>query len=129
MAKKPITDYKKLKSIWDKKLEKSGFVDIETKNGKLKDWSSKFAHKERSLPNTQSKLEYYRMAENFLNEYTFESTMELVIWEYHTNAISARDITKILAKAKIWKTNRTTIWQIIKNLEDTMKNMYLVGNR
>lgn len=49
----------------------------------------------------EAKQEYYIMAEHFLNEYKFKSNFERIIWEYHTNGMSARNILKTLKKAKV----------------------------
>ena len=125
--KKPITEYEKLRAIWYKKLEKEGFVDIETDENNLKSWSAKFASK-RSQDLWQAKEAYYYMATNFLNDYKFESSFEKIVWEYHTNAISIRDIVKLLRKkTKVTPINRTFIWSIVNRLETTMKKMYLSG--
>ena len=118
------TEYENLRDEWYKKLEDSGFVDAEQTDGNLKSWSSRFSHdivqqlKEENEP-------YYYMCGQFLNEYRFESRFEQIIWEYHSNAISPRDIAKIFKQVKVYKTNRQTIWLIIKRLEKAMKNMYL----
>jgi len=124
MARKPRTEYEKLRDVWYAKLKKKGFEDIETDEDHLKSWSIKFALKE-SLRSWQAKASYYSMAERFLNDYNFESKLEQAIWAYHAEGISIREIVTTLKKAKIRKTvNRDSVFKTIKKLEYVMKKMY-----
>jgi hypothetical protein len=131
MAKKQPQDYKKLKKVWYKKLAQSGFIDIERNEDDLKvnDWyfSRTAKYGGSSIEWSQSKADYYYMATQFLNNYKFETNLERIIWEYHSNAVSHRDITDILNKAKVTKTNRTYVGRIIKALATEMKLMYING--
>jgi len=68
----------------------------------------------------KAKEDYYYMTEQFLNSYDFESGLEKVIWEYHSNGMSKRNITKTLLGVKI-KINSTKVWQIINKLSKIMK--------
>jgi hypothetical protein len=123
-SKKPPTEYDKLRAIWYKKLEESGFEDIEQDDDKLKAWSSRFAHDNvRQL--MEDRQPYYRLCDRFLNEFKFDSNFETVIWEYHSNGLSNKQIDKLFKETKAFKTNRHTIWLIIKRLEKTMLTMYV----
>lgn len=125
--KKPLSEYEKLRAIWYKKLEKEGFVDIESDEDNLKSWSAKFSSR-RSQDVWQAKEAYYHMATNFLNDYQFESAFEKKVWEYHAEAISIRDIVKLLRKkTKVMVINRAFIWSTVNRLETSMKKMYLSG--
>ncbi len=121
-------DFKSLQEKWYKKLEKSGFKDAEDSQENLHTWSYIFSrncdkHKELML----AKQTYYRMATNFLNDYNFESNLDKVIWEYHANGISVRDIAKLLKKAKVLNITGAGIHKgYIKRLRDAMKAMYIV---
>lgn len=126
MSQNKSDDYDKLRAIWYQKLKDEGYNDIESDEDHLKTWSTKFASK-KSQADWQAKATYYSMASNFLNDYPFENDLERIIWEYHANAISVRDIAITLNKAGITKTNRTTVWQTIKRLEAKMKSLYLSG--
>ena len=119
------TEYEKQREIWYKKLKKSGFEDIEQDDFNLKTNSSVF-FKNHTFEVWTAKATYYQMASNFLEEYKFNSRIEKVIWEYHSNGISFRDISKLLKKAKIKSisTNRQDIWLIVKRLKATMYSMY-----
>lgn len=123
---KPPEDYNKLKAFWYKKLKKEGFDDIEDDEGRLKSWAVKFNNR-RFQQLWQSRETYYYLATQFLNDYKFENRMEKFIWEQHVNAASVRDITTALKKARIAKSNRQTVWLVIKRLEQHMKDMYLSG--
>ncbi len=126
MPKKPLTEYEKLRAVWYKKLEKEGFSDIESDEYNLKVWSAKFAKVSPEV--YQAKEAYTHMATSFLNDYKFENPLERLIWEYHTEAISIRDIVKLLRKkTKVMTINRSSIWAIVNRLETSMKKMYLTG--
>ncbi len=63
------------------------------------------------------------MAESFLNDYKFESRVERIIWEYHANGISIRDIVKLLQKVRI-KRHKEQVNAVIMFLRAAMKKMY-----
>ncbi len=130
--KKPLTEYEKQRDIWYKKLKKEGFDDIESNEDNLKSWSSRFATK-RSVELQQDREAYYTMATTFLNSYAFESPLEKAIWEYHVEAISIKDIAKLLRKAKVrkiagkYKVDHNSVWSVVSKLEKAMKRIYLSG--
>lgn len=118
------SEYEKLKAVWYTKLEADGFNDIEQDENNLKEWSTKFTRK-KSLDTWQAKESYYSMAENFLNTYAFENELEKVIWEYHANGISIRNIVDIINKMLYTDTDRNVVWKTIFRLETAMKTMYI----
>jgi hypothetical protein len=125
MNKRKKTNFEKLQDKWYKKLEKTGFKDIE-----YADMSVKSARVSRSLnwsdPTLrQSVLEYYLMAYNFLIDYKFESEVDKIIWEYYAEGLSIRDIVQILKDTKVMRTNKVRVWKTVKQLEIAMKKMYL----
>ncbi len=126
MSKK--TDFKALKAKWDKKLADSGFEDIETANGDLKRHT---AYGSRGLGyhgqiGWDAKVSYYTMAEHFLNDYRFDTNMDKVIWEYHANGISVREIAQLLQDLKLVDTiSRGTVHNILKKLTKSMYAMYV----
>jgi len=118
---------KALTKLWYAKLKKSGFNDIENDKGQLKDWSSRVQRKnehENLLDSWPGKIAYYDMATTFLNEHSFENNLDKVIWEYHTNGISYRDIVKLLKKVKI-EVYLVKVHKIVRRLENIMKKRYL----
>ena len=123
MSQQP-DDYEKLRALWYKKLEASGFEDIEQSDGNLKVWAGKF--KSRRFQELMVNNEhYYQLVNQFLNDYQFASTRDKIIWTYHAEGLSVRDIATTLNKIKATKTNRQTVWVIIKRLEGAMKKMYV----
>lgn len=130
MAKKlkVKNDLKTLKEVWYKKLKADGFEDIEKDEHSLKDWSSRFAIR-HSIEEMTAKQIYYRMANHFLNEWEFASILDKVIWEYHTNGISVRDISFSLSKAKIDKTSRQFVWRTVRRLTKAMYAFYKIEDK
>jgi hypothetical protein len=121
------TEYEKLRDVWYAKLAKSGFVDAEQDEEYLKQGSSARAYLQR--PTWRHQVEYYQMATDMLNTYKFASKVEQVIWEYHANGISTRDIATTLNKVRKKKILRMTVWRIVRRLEIEMKKLYVVGFR
>lgn len=98
-------------------------TDIETDEDNLKLWSTRFFAR-HSHEQIQAKQAYYQMAENFLNEYKFETKRDQIIWEYHSNGISVRDIVKVLRKVRI-EIGRQTVWDAVNRLRKKMYDMYM----
>lgn len=123
---KPKTQ-KQLSKEWYAKLKAEGFDDIEYSDGSLR---AAHARHPTSLDplRRQAVEEYYTLCTHFLYEFEFERDIHKTIWEYHTNGLSARSISRILKKVKL-KTkigkSHDTIWRVIKKYEDKMKAMYL----
>lgn len=129
------TEYEKQKAIWYAKLAKSGFVDIEVKNSISETQSSnrdlvlglnrkygQYSHEWR-----QSKIMYYQMADSFLNDNKFENNIDRVIWEYHANGVSVRNIAKTLNKVRTVQVGRMYVWHVVNRLRNEMKTKYLVN--
>lgn len=118
------TEYERVRDVWYKRLKDEGFVDIEHSDGSINSGVP------RGISGQDPELrelteEYYNMATQFLNDHEFESELDKVIWEYHTNGLSPRNIAKVLNDAKVIKIGFVKIWRIIKNLEAIMKRQYL----
>lgn len=125
-------EYKKLESIWDKKLKDSGFEDIEQKDGNLKSWSKrkfwlniKNTRYEDRKVSYDSEEEYYRMAGHFLYEYEFSSKREKLMWSLHAEGATMVGIAKIL-KQKGYKHfgGKSNVGRMILVLAAKMKEMY-----
>lgn len=123
-SKKKPTDLKSQTTIWYKKLKDSGFVDIEHKSGMVKAGVPNSAHYHDATLRELT-LDYYRMAQHFLNNNKFETEQDRVIWTYRTEGLSIREIVKVLNKATRKKTNRIRIWKTVQKLEQEMKDYYL----
>lgn len=133
MTKKQA-EFKKLQDKWYKKLEKSGFEDIEQADGNLKQWHSQYFitrhttfegksswNKKKKLDATwfTSQEEYYQLAGAFLHDHEFSSKTEKLIWEMHSNGMSQVDIYKALLK-KGNKVYRDGIRNVVNTLAKIM---------
>lgn len=129
MAKKPQS-LNELKKIWYKKLEESGFEDLEADETRMKK-SLQTIFNRKSVTEQyggwQAKAAYYQMCDRFLLEHPFTTELEKAIWEYHTNAISFRDIAETLKKANILPASRQSVFRVVHRLETIMKARYLFG--
>lgn len=123
-TKKPLSKYERERIKWYKKLERSGFVDIEYNDDKLKTASTEFT-KTKYLATLDQRVAYYNMATTFLNDHKFDTPLDQTIWEYHTNGISVRDISVLLKKVGIKKMGKDKVHHVIVKLEDIMKQLYL----
>lgn len=135
-------EYEELRNKWYKKLSKvkddvypDGFTDIESYENILKVYSSDYFNSRRATRSAvtqnggwQAKATYYSMAERYLQEYPFETRKEQIIWEYHTNAISIRDIVRLLRKVRI-QMKRTAIFEVIKTHKKKMFELFMADDR
>lgn len=121
--------YEEQRKFWYKKLKDDGFEDIEdVERDTLKTWALRTTAellRVNSKIVIEAKEEYYSMCRHFLADHEFKNKKERIIWEYHTEGISTRDIAKLLEKAGIAKTSRTPVYNTIKRLENIMKDLYL----
>lgn len=128
-------DFRDLNNKWARKLKKSGFEDIEqpadyksgVPDGQLKSWSSKyFTSPSRFDPvRFECREEYYRLAGQFLHEYTFNNDTEKSMWQLHCEGQTTLSILEILKAKKIMfysgkKTNRRNVVETIRRLTNEM---------
>lgn len=118
--------FKALKAKWDAKLKKSGFDDIEVEGTDLLRGGNPIRtdNGKRNGGPWELKAEYYRLAHHFLNEKEFANRIDEIIWEYHSEGMSVRDIVLTLNKVRRKKVNRMLIWRIVERLRDEMKALY-----
>lgn len=122
------TDLKKLQTLWYKKLKAAGFEDAELNENDLKASSHRFIIGHNYVKESwEAKQEYYRLASHFLNDHVFEASLDKTIWEYHSNALSVRDIAIVLKKAGVLKMTKSSVLNVVQRLSDIMKERYL-GN-
>lgn len=116
------TEFKKLQAKWYRKLGKNGFKDIENTESPqemLHEWASRFFHNSFNQTKFTARREYYYRAEQFLYSHSFESALDLYIWESHASGKSLREIAEEIKKRKI-KMNKDTINKIIHVLRKIM---------
>jgi hypothetical protein len=111
--------FKELQSKWYGKLKKSGFDDIEQDEEHLKIWHSHFFLSRYDATKYEAKEEYYRMAGHFLNDYKFKTKVEKLIWQYHCDGISLREITDRL-KEKGHRAHKNGVHKTVQGLTELM---------
>ncbi len=124
------TPFEILRDKWYRKLaKKTDFVDIEQDEDNLKQWSRGVfgrAHNRTYQGGWQARAEYYQLADRFLLEYKFETELQKVMWEYHSNGLTDREIARVLKKAKIKKASHVTVFNTLRKLKARMCDMYLI---
>ena len=122
---------KQLQAKWYARLKKEGFEDIEQDENLLKNWSSSRLRKSRNSNNeieqtllyNESKQSYYRLAGFFVNDYAFESELDHMVWSYHAEGKSLRQMSKLL-KAQGNDISYTRAKEIIHKLRAIMLKHY-----
>jgi len=122
--------FKKLQDEWYAKaaegVDSKGdplYKDIEHSEEKLTAYSTRFCKKPDYVWDLTAA--YYSMCETFLQKYTFESERSRLIWEYHSNGLSVREIAKVLSEVDAEKIPHIKVWRVINRLETIMKTTYL----
>lgn len=90
---------KRLKIIWDRKLKRSGFKDLEDAKGNLKEFvSSRYKHKEFITYFAQER--YYQLADQLLNDYDFSSSEDKMMWRLHCEGKTINTIATKISKSE-----------------------------
>lgn len=110
-----MTDLKKLKKIWAKKLKASGFDDIETEGGKLKRYE-KLHWNSVSPLNFEEQQKYYILAGQLLHSHPFGSIRDKTIWRYHTQGHTLQEIADKVGLSKM------QVGNIVNELSKYIKN-------
>ena len=111
--------FKALKAKWDKLLANSGFKDIETADGLIKRPASSNFVTFYDPIKMETKQEYYRLAGQFLHDHKFADPVEQLIWTYHSEGMSIRNIVKEL-KSRDITAYRSKIHPIVQRLARIM---------
>jgi hypothetical protein len=128
--------FKTLLNKWNKKLEKSGFVDHESnyvnapgiKEHRILSSNTLEPFRHRSLAFVEAKMEYFIMAGSFLNDAEFDSKRDRVIWELHSEGYSIREIVKLFKKRRLRPTSKDTVSSTIAKYAKQMFAKNLVGD-
>jgi len=116
--------FQKLKDKWYRKLERTGFEDIEQDEKSLKVWESQAFSDHRYNRHTfAEKQEYYSLAGRFYHEHEFASEKLKQIWKYHSEGLSITEIHKRL-RTKKRGFSRPNIHLLIKKLAKEMLKKY-----
>jgi hypothetical protein len=105
-------EFKKLQKEWAEKLKQEGFEDIESDKGNLKQWASSVFKSQYSEVLFQAKEDYYRIANQLLHEYVFNSALERKIWMLHAQGMGHINIATQL-KAEGEKVYRDLVQRTI----------------
>lgn len=108
----------KLQQKWYKKLEKSGFKDIESpfKPGQpLKHWDSIHFQLYQTKESFLERQRYYQLAEQMLHDFKFKKKVHKKIWEMHAKG---RSLTEISESVKL---HRNTVYRIIRKYASYIK--------
>lgn len=116
--KRKSKDFKSLEALWYKKLEESGFQDIETSEQHLEYWHSRLFQDQNTPDTFKAKEAYYQLAGQFLHDHTFDSPFEQTIWALHCEGLSNRKIYQKLQGQ--YEVGRIQINNLINRLSKIM---------
>ena len=115
--------FKELQDEWSKKLESSGFKDIEDKNEVIKRGSWDFRSRERREERIR-KEEYFTQAIYFLNDYVFDNDIDRVIWRLHSEGDTVRNTSEYLRENHPPGLNFGNVQKVILRLRREMREFY-----
>lgn len=124
--KQKLKDFKQVQDHWYAKLKKEGFKDIE-RDGYLNWHSSSQAlqsYMNNRLAGIEAKINYYRIAGFFLNDYPFDTLRDKLIWSQHAEGESIRNISKYLKTQSIKYIKPTQVKETIHRLRNIMYKIY-----
>lgn len=125
MSKKKFKTFEELQSFWYGKLAKSGFKDLEAKNGTLKMYATLNPYITKlKTPYIEFTEEYHRIAGQFLHEHKFESRKDFRIWELHSEGVGAPAIAPILKKERFKSCSRSEVQRVTSALTSVMLQKY-----
>lgn len=99
-------EFEALHKEWQKKLEDSGFVDVEQADGHLKQYHASLFRRKKTKTFNSTKKEYYRIAGQFLHMHRFKNQLEHDIWSAHCVGKSFREIGEVknISEQKVRRT-------------------------
>jgi len=118
-------ELKSLQDEWYKKLEESGFHDIESPSGLLRSRTVPHNMETKTEIEQDAIFEYYSMCTAFLWNHKFEKPLDRIIWEYYSNGLTCVEIADTLNKTGLYKTSKSAVHRVTQKLEQQMKDKYL----
>lgn len=118
--KKDDKEFEALRAKWYAKLKKDEFDDIEQLDGQLKVHSQRIIRAQENKVAHEAKVDYYRLAGQFLHEYQFKRGLDKFIWSRHADGVSLRDIAEEIKTKKRKTIDKNKVHEIVKRLEDEM---------
>lgn len=112
--------FKALEAKWYRKLEKSGFEDIEKKyiseDPHLMEFDSIYFHTKYTAKRFREKKAYFEKAQDLLSRDIFIDGIERRIWALHSAGLPIRRIVLVLASEGAEK-NKNEVNQVINELQ------------
>lgn len=99
------TEFKKLQRQWYKKLEKTGFQNIEDTQGRLTDHQSLYDLNQRVhfKDGIKEITEfYYSWAGQMVYHGKFKCRRDKMIWKYHADGLTGAEISKRMGLERTW---------------------------
>lgn len=115
-------DFASLQAEWTKKLEKSGFVDIEQPDGRLKTHATTRLRATTQI-RYESNEQYFRLAGFFYYDHEFVNHKEKQIWFLHSNGVPIRESVRRLRKQG-YRADKTSVHETIQELVKLMYERY-----
>lgn len=119
MSRQTSKQLKELQHFWDKKLEDTGFEDIEkTVRGErmLKQYAQSVFKRSNSVHRMEQRLEYYLLISHLCHEMMFGNFVDRFIMEHYAEGIKQKEILKRLKDAGIKRSRWKTLTTIKKYL-------------
>lgn len=114
-------ELKLLQKKWYKVLKQDGFTDIEKDEDTLHTWTSTFFKMRHNPILSTAKEEYFRLAGQFLHDYPFETKVDRLIWELHSQGLGVRQISKKLKEDRI-RLSKSLVSTIVQRIAREMIN-------
>lgn len=115
---------KRLQDEWDEKLKESGFIDIEQRNGYLKDFDSVRFQKRNSPEKFLEKKQYFELASHLLEDHpflTFTLTdVEIEIWDLHCQGYGAHKAIPQILSSRGRFMNKDYVNKIIQEIDSIL---------
>lgn len=105
-------EFIKLQKAWQKRLERSGFCDIEPKEGAPMPESINIRREVKRPERLLSLQEYYSQASKFYWDYRFKTERDKKIWLYYSEGKTMREIA-VLMRFK----SHTPVFTFLKQIE------------
>lgn len=107
-------EFQKLNAKWAKKLEDSGFDDLEKNANEYSNLPRSFDERVNNYKTLESTLEYFARASDYLHNGEFKSTKEREIWEHHCDGDT---LGEIAAKMKLTRSPIAYhVWNVQKRI-------------
>lgn len=113
-------EFRELRRQWMKKLEDSGFKDIEKWDLSEYRIVQEFDQLKRrqNFQMMSQVTTYYSEAVEFLDVHQFKDEMDREIWEKHVKGLSTHEIRHQVTR----RISQPAIWKRLKQLKDIFKN-------